>query len=214
VILFGVMYLNRAAMRLGSPVTLNTAKAAILGTPSGSASSASYTAGADGVVEVPLTIENTKFSPANLQIPADKPVRLVVNRKEDNACSAQLSIPQLGVTVDLKPNAVTNVDLPASKAGQYTLTCGMGMMSGSLSVGTGVASSGAESPIPWALLTFASAGGALWFGRNLKRADHPVRARGARAAAVAGFTKKQLSAMTLLVAFAALLGILLGNTVH
>lgn len=178
VILFGVMYLNRAAMRLGSPVTLNTAKATILGTPSGSASSASYTAGADGVVEVPLTIKNTQFAPANLQIPADKPVRLVVDRQEDNACSSQLSIPQLGVTVDLKPNAVTTVDLPATKAGAYTLTCGMGMMSGQLSVGGGgVAATGGESPLPWAVLTLASAGSALYLGRKLKRAPRPAPAR-------------------------------------
>jgi len=182
VILFGFMYLNRAAMRLGSPITLNTAKQAILGTPTGSASTVSYTAGADGVVEVPLTIENTKFSPAVLNIPADKPVRIVVDRKEDNACSAQLSIPQLGVTADLVPNGVTTVDLPASKAGQYTLTCGMGMMSGQLSVGGGgVASTGTESPLPWGLLTLASVGGALWLGRNLKRSTTPTPARRAHA---------------------------------
>ena len=179
VILFGFMYLNRAAMRLGSPVTLNTVKQAVLGTPSGgTVSTASFTPGADGVVEVPLTIQNVQFVPATLQIPADKPVRLVVDRQEDNACSAQLSIPQIGVTVDLKPNGVTTVDLPATKAGQYTLTCGMGMMAGQLSVGGGgVASSGTESPLPWAALSLAAAGGALYLGRKLKRTPQPAPAR-------------------------------------
>jgi hypothetical protein len=212
VILFGGMYLNRAAMRLGSPITLNTAKQAILGTPGGSVSNASYTAGADGVVEIPLTIENTQFSPANLQIPADKPVRLVVNRKEDNACSAQLSIPQLGVTTDLKPNGVTTVDLPASKAGQYTLTCGMGMMSGQLSVGTAVASSGAESPLPWALLTLASAGGALWFGRNLQPSPKAAPARSALTGILAGFSAKQIALAVVLIGFASLVGTVFGSS--
>jgi hypothetical protein len=175
VIIFGAVYVNRAAMRLGSPVTFNTVKAAVLGTPATSATSdTAYKTGADGVVEVPLTIANTKFVPASLSIPADKPVRLVVNRQEANACSDQLSLPQLGITVDLKPNAITTVDLPATKSGQYTLTCGMGMMSGQLLVGAGApapASSG--SPLLWLLLTIASGVGAAYVLRSRKPVGQP-----------------------------------------
>ncbi len=176
VILFGAVYVNRAAMRLGSPVTFNTVKEAVLGTPAAPvATAASYKTAADGVAEVPLTIENTQFGPSTLQIPADKPVRLIVNRKEDNACSSQLSVPQLGITVNLKPNGVTAVDLPATKAGQYTLTCGMGMMSGRLAVGGGApASASAPSPLPWLLLTFAATAGALYVARGIKPAPQAV----------------------------------------
>ena len=162
VIVFGGVYVNRAAMRLGSPLTFNTVKQAVLGSPAAPvATDSAYQTGADGVVEVPLTIENVQFVPSTLQIPADKPVRLIVNRKEDNACSAQLSLPQLGVTVDLAPNAVTTVDLPATKAGQYTLTCGMGMMAGQLQVGGAPASAAAPSPMPYVVLILALAIGAL-----------------------------------------------------
>ncbi|MBU4555647.1 MAG: sulfite exporter TauE/SafE family protein [Actinobacteria bacterium] len=214
VILFGGMYLNRAAMRLGSPITLNTAKQAFLGAPAGNPeASASFTAAADGVVEVPLTIQNTQFSPSLLQIPADKPVRLLVDRKEDNACSDQLSIPQLGVTVDLKPNDVTIVELPASKAGQYTLTCGMGMMSGQLSVGTGVASGQPGSPLPWALFTFASASGAMWVGRGLKRTPKSAPSRRQKAAFV-GLSAKQTGLAIVLVGFVSLLGFVLSTGVR
>jgi sulfite exporter TauE/SafE/plastocyanin domain-containing protein len=143
VVLLGVVYLDRAATRLGSPISLSAARQSIFGPAAGSAAITSYTTGADGVVEVPLAIRNTQFVPATLQIPADKSVRLVVDRQEDNPCSDQLAIPQLGVTVDLKPNGVTTVDLPAAKAGEYTLTCGMGMMSGRISAVT--ASSGASA---------------------------------------------------------------------
>ena len=171
VIVFGGVYVNRAAMRLGSPVTFNTVKQAVLGTPAGSvAVSDNYKTGADGVVEIPLTIENVKFSPANLSIPADKPVRLIVDRKEDNACSAQLSLPQLGVNANLTPNGITTIDLPATKAGQYTLTCGMGMMSGQLTVGSGPAVAGAPSPMPWLILTLASVGGILYLARGIQPA--------------------------------------------
>lgn len=208
VILFGAMYLNRAAMRLGSPVTFNAVKQTVLGTtPAASISEASFTPGADGVVEVPLTIENVQFSPSVLQIPADKPVRLIVDRREDNACSDQLSIPQLGVTVDLTPNGVTTVDLPATEAGQYTLTCGMGMMSGQLSVGTGVASAPAGSPAPWALFTLATTGGAVWVGRDLKRSRNSASGRN-RAPRV-GLSPKRLGLAIVLISFVSLLGVVL-----
>lgn len=168
VIVFGGVYLNRAATRLGSPVTFNTVKQAVLGGAPVSAEPASYKTGADGVTEVPLVIQNVRFEPGNLQIPADKPVRLIVDRREENACSAQLSIPQLGVNVDLKPNGITTVDVPASKAGSYTLTCGMGMMAGTLLVGTpAVASSGGGARLPWLVLTIAAAGAALQVSRGI-----------------------------------------------
>jgi sulfite exporter TauE/SafE len=136
VMVLGLVMLDRGAMLVGSPVTSASIKTAFAGTPAPAGpAEGGYTVGADGVVEVPLVIENVQFVPAALSIPADKPVRLIVDRRESNACSAQLAVPQLGVLVDLKDNATTIVDIPASKAGSYTLTCGMGMMAGTLSVG-------------------------------------------------------------------------------
>jgi len=183
VIVFGGVYVNRAAMRLGSPVTFNTVKQTVLGTPATPvATAASYKTAADGVVEVPLTIANTKFVPSTLQIPADKPVRLLVDRQEANACSDQLSLPQLGITVDLKPNAVTAVDLPATKSGQYTLTCGMGMMAGQLAVGAPAVASGSSSRLPWLVLMVAAVGGTLYLARTGKPAARPVPAPATAAA--------------------------------
>jgi plastocyanin domain-containing protein len=134
VLVFGATYLNRGAMLLGSPVTLQAARDAVLGEASGQPA-ASLAVAADGVVEIPLVIENTRFVPAEVSIPADRPVRLVVDRREANPCSDQLAVPALGVLEDLAPNGVTRVDLPAAKAGAYTLTCGMGMMSGRIVAG-------------------------------------------------------------------------------
>ncbi|MDZ4167404.1 MAG: sulfite exporter TauE/SafE family protein [Coriobacteriia bacterium] len=133
VLVFGVTYLNRGAMLLGSPVTLQAARTAVFGGQTTSGGPAIL--GTDGVAEVPLTIANVRFVPSVIDIPADVPVRLIVDRQEANACSDQLAIPQLGVLVDLAPNATTVVELPPATAGSYTLTCGMGMMSGQLRVG-------------------------------------------------------------------------------
>jgi len=147
VIGLGAVMINRGATALGSPVTFNTVKQTVLGGGSVALDESQFKAGADGVVEVPLVIENVQFQPQTLAIPADKPVRLVVDRRENNACSEQLLIPNLGIQVPLKANGVTTIDLPASKAGAFQMTCQMGMMAGTLQVGAGAAKSGGTSPV-------------------------------------------------------------------
>ena len=163
VLVFGVTYLNRGAMLLGSPVTLQSVTSAVVGGEQ-SATAGEYAVGADGVVEIPLTIVNTQFQPKVVDIPADTPVRLVVDRQEANACSDQLAVPQLDVLVDLAPNAVTTVDLPAAGAGSYTLTCGMGMMSGTLRVGAATGAAGGDTAgilLVLAVVGIVGAGAAL-----------------------------------------------------
>ena len=78
VMLFGVVFINRGLVATGAPVTFTTVKTALLGAPT---AQPTYTTAADGVVEVPITIENTQFVPQVVQIPADTPVRLVVDRQ-------------------------------------------------------------------------------------------------------------------------------------
>jgi sulfite exporter TauE/SafE len=131
VVLFGLVFINRAAMLVGSPVTFESMKTALIGTGA-RAGSAKFAAASDGVVEVPLAIVNTEYVPASVVIPANRTVRLVLDRKEDAACSDRLVIKQLGVDVALTPNGVTKIGLPKTAAGTYSMTCGMGMMSGRL----------------------------------------------------------------------------------
>lgn len=159
VMLFGLVFINRGLVATGSPVTFNTVKTSVFGT----GGEATYTTAADGVVEVSMVIENIKFQPAVLQIPADKPVRLTVDRREDNACSDQLYFPQQNLLFDLAPNGTTVVELPAIGAGSYTMTCGMSMMSGQLVVGAGARG---LSPLPWLALALVTAGGALWVAQR------------------------------------------------
>lgn len=129
VTVLGLVMFNRGLGLVGSPVTAQSVVRAVL--PE-SGSRASYAFAEDGVAEVRLTIENVEFGPAVLEVPANKPVRLIVDRREDNPCSAQLAVPQAGVLVDLAPFNETIVDLPPLAEGRYTLTCGMGMMSGEI----------------------------------------------------------------------------------
>lgn len=162
--LLGLVMLNRGLSIVGSPVTAQTIKQAVLGAPvTATDSTQQYATGADGIIEIPLVIENTRFVSQTVDIPADTPVRLVVDRREDNSCSDQIALPQLGILQDLAPNATTAVEIPATKAGTYTLTCGMGMMSGLLQVGATPTRSGLPPAVPLAGATILLLGAGLWW---------------------------------------------------
>ncbi len=180
VMVFGLVFINRAAMLVGSPVTFNSVKSAVVGgSPKAATTPATaYKTGADGIVEVPFSIINTRYVPESVSIPADKPVRLLLDRQEDAACSDRLVIKQLGVDVALAPNAVTTIDLPATAAGTYSMTCGMGMMSGQLVVGDGAASGGGSSgsPLLWLLVAIVASGGAIYLARRKPAAQSKAKA--------------------------------------
>jgi sulfite exporter TauE/SafE len=127
VIIFGLVIFNRGLMAVGSPVTFDSVGQAVVG---GTRGGTQAWREVDGVATYDLVIQNTKFVPDVVELPAGRPVRLVVDRREDVGCSAQIAVPQLGILRDLTPFAKTVVDLPPTPAGSYTLTCGMAMMTG------------------------------------------------------------------------------------
>ncbi|MEI6624039.1 MAG: sulfite exporter TauE/SafE family protein [Actinomycetes bacterium] len=145
VIALGAVFINRGAVLLGSPVSFESAVASVTGSPANVATGVAFAQDANGVAEVKIAIQNTQFVPSTVTIPSDRAVRLVVDRQESNACSDQIAIPQLGILQNLAPNATTVVELPATKGGTYRLTCGMGMMSGTLSA---VVADGAQASAP------------------------------------------------------------------
>ncbi len=200
VIIFGLVFINRGLVATGAPVTFTTIKTAIVGTGAAPAVAAGYKTGADGVVEVPIVIENTRFVPDVVRIPADTPVRLVVDRREDVACSAQIFMPQLNILKDLAPNGVTTVDIPATKAGTYTLTCGMSMMAGQLIVGDSAGKAGGSMAV-WLLLGAVGIAGTLWFVRR-KKAE---AASTGKAVMILGFEPNQF-AVVVIGMIAAILG--------
>jgi sulfite exporter TauE/SafE len=189
VIGLGLVFVNRTAMLIGFPVNSHTIQAAVTGTPATpiAAAPTTYTTGADGVVEVPLTVANGRYEPSALNIPAGKPVRLIVTRNETDPCSKQLVFPNLGIKKDLADNGVTTINLPATKTGTFTMTCGMGMISGSLIVGGGAPGGGGLPSWSWLVAAVAAIGGALWLalglGQRRSPASQPGQAPAAPAAA-------------------------------
>lgn len=174
VIAFGVVYVSRGLTRLGMPVTPATARQALLGDPGTAAVGApAYGTAPDGVKEVSLAIANTQFAPSTLSVPVDEPFRLIVDRREANACSDQLAIPALGMVSDLTANGLTVIDMPAAPTGTYTLTCGMGMMSGKVVAGD--VATGARDPSPLAWTGLALAGVVAWYSLARPRGSTAAR---------------------------------------
>lgn len=219
IVVLGVVMLDRGAMMLGSPVTAQSIKQSILGAPAAELPGEFETA-ADGVVEVQLTIANVRFVPDVVAIPADQPVRLIVHRQESNVCSDQLWIPQLGVLQSLTPFGTTVVEIPPTPAGSYTLTCQMGMMSGTLQVGGADDESG-RSLLP--LLGGLALAGiiiALWRTAPKKRSacsagagsvsDGP-RGSPESGPTVLGFTPQEILIVAAFVAAAVIAGLALGG---
>jgi sulfite exporter TauE/SafE len=179
IMIVGLVMLNRGAMLVGSPVTYETIKQYALGGPSTSAANTKFATGKDGVTEVKLTVSGSQFTPQALSIPAGKPVHLIVTRTDENPCSAQLAVPQLGVLQNLKGKGTTPVDIPAAKAGSYTLTCGMGMLSGRLDVGGGAAA-GSPSRLPLLALVLAGVAAGAWAYTRRHGAQNPEPQRQTR----------------------------------
>ena len=89
---------------------------------------------ANGTQIVGVTVRGG-YSPDVVRVAPAVPVRLVMDRQEDSACSEHLLVPDLGVDVVLPAFERTSVELPAMEEGTHEFTCGMGMLHGSILVG-------------------------------------------------------------------------------
>lgn len=180
IMVLGLVMVNRGATALGSPVNFDAAKRVAMGAEAVRVDASQFKKGPDGVIEVPLGLQGFTFTPSTLVIPPDTPIRIVVDRKDDNVCSDELWIPALGVRAPLVARGITRIDLPAVEAGTYQMTCQMGMLSATLQVG---GSDGSSSPVLLVLGLTAAAGG-IGAGVHLER-----RRREAKVAAEAAKRK-------------------------
>lgn len=75
------------------------------------------------------------YFPETLHLEPDMATTLHVERQEGSWCSDVLSIPALGITVDLPCFEPVVVRLPPLSPGRYEITCGMEMLRGTIEVG-------------------------------------------------------------------------------
>jgi plastocyanin domain-containing protein len=91
------------------------------------------TAGAGGVQEIRVTVRGG-YSPDVIVVRQGRPVRLDFYRDETASCSERVVFGDFGVARDLPAFRTTPVEFTPDRAGEFTFTCGMGMMRGKLVV--------------------------------------------------------------------------------
>ena len=89
----------------------------------------------DGAAQVAQLTIRDGYHPDVVHLVAGVPARLTLVRQEKGACSERFVVPDLGVDVAVPAFGGTTVQLPALPQGRYEITCGMGMLHGTLEVG-------------------------------------------------------------------------------
>lgn len=74
------------------------------------------------------------YDPDVIVVEAGKPVRLNFYREETSDCSEQVLFPDFKTSAVLTPFQTVPVEFTPEKTGEYTFTCGMGMLRGKLVV--------------------------------------------------------------------------------
>ena len=74
------------------------------------------------------------YAPDRVEVEAGVPLRLIFNRKEANACTAQVVLPDFGVVKDLPVGRDVSIEITPEKPGEYEFHCGMNMVRGRLIV--------------------------------------------------------------------------------
>ncbi len=84
--------------------------------------------------EVFIEVKDGVYSPASIQVSANKPIALKFMRTDESPCSETLLIPRLEVSKQLKLNEVTQINLTNLLPGEYEFHCQMQMYRGVLKV--------------------------------------------------------------------------------
>ena len=86
-----------------------------------------------GVQEILITVAGG-YTPASVRVKAGRPVRLIFDRKETNPCSEEVVLPDFGIRRFLPAGQRTAVEFTPAAPGSHTISCGMGMLHGSVIV--------------------------------------------------------------------------------
>lgn len=86
-----------------------------------------------GVQEVKITIKGG-YSPDVIVVKRGVPVRLEFFRDETASCSDQVILGDFGIARDLPAYKTTAIEFTPDKAGEFSFTCGMNMLHGTLVV--------------------------------------------------------------------------------
>jgi plastocyanin domain-containing protein len=84
-----------------------------------------------GALEQTIIVDGG-YSPAVVQVPAGRPVRLVFDRRDSGSCSEEVVFPDFGIRKFLPTGEKTVVEITPPTPGRYEFTCGMSMLRGAI----------------------------------------------------------------------------------
>jgi plastocyanin domain-containing protein len=87
----------------------------------------------NGVQEVLITVDGG-YRPDRVIVNVGEPVRLSLDRLDNNSCLDEVLIPDFGISTHLPIGQTTTVEFTPTKPGEYTFTCGMRMFRGVIEV--------------------------------------------------------------------------------
>jgi plastocyanin domain-containing protein len=88
-----------------------------------------------GVQIVEISVGKMGYTPGNVELKANQPVRLLFTRTEDGGCTGTVKIPEYGVdATELPLNEQVAIEFTPTEAGSFTWTCSMDMLTGTLLV--------------------------------------------------------------------------------
>jgi plastocyanin domain-containing protein len=87
-----------------------------------------------GVTRVALSVTEDGFVPAEVKVPAGKPVTLVVTRKTDRTCATELVMKDHQINQPLPLGKPVEITFTPDHAGTITYACGMDMYKGTIVV--------------------------------------------------------------------------------
>lgn len=89
-------------------------------------------ANASDVIDV--IVENGVYTPAHLEVPQGRAVKLSFERRDPSSCAEKVVFSELDITVDLPVGEKIAVSIQPLAAGEYHFSCQMQMYRGSLVV--------------------------------------------------------------------------------
>lgn len=76
-----------------------------------------------GQDSIDIVLANGGFSPARIEIPSGKDIRLRILRRDPDPATGQLVFSQLGITSELALDKQTEVTLNVAEPGEYDFSC-------------------------------------------------------------------------------------------
>jgi len=83
---------------------------------------------------VEIVVEGGVYTPARIEVPAGRPIRLRFLRKDPSPCAEKVLFDELGIAADLPVGQPVDVTVSADQEGEYAFTCQMQMYRGTLVV--------------------------------------------------------------------------------